>query len=164
LVEPGETVDAAVAAERERVDSLLESDGGIGHADIRARVQQTMTENVNVFREEAGLKQALRDIRGAREDYRHVTVSDPSRTFNTDLVHTIETRNVIDLAETITLGALARTEFRGAHWRAEHQERRDDEWLKHTFVSWNDGSPELWYKPVILDGDLQEYEPAVRSY
>jgi succinate dehydrogenase / fumarate reductase flavoprotein subunit len=89
---------------------------------------------------------------------------DPSKTFNTDLLQTIETQNLLDLAEAITVGALAREEFRGAHWRAEAQERKDDEWLKHTLLSWNDGSPELWYRPVILEGENKTYEPKVRSY
>jgi succinate dehydrogenase / fumarate reductase flavoprotein subunit len=93
-----------------------------------------------------------------------VAVSDPSRTFNTDLVQTIETRNVLDLAEAITLGALARDEFRGAHWRAQHQERRDDRWLKHTMLSWEGGRPEVWYKPVDLEGEDRTYEPKTRSY
>jgi succinate dehydrogenase / fumarate reductase flavoprotein subunit len=123
-----------------------------------------MTRNVNVFREEEGLKQALEDIREARERYRDVSVADPSRTFNTDLIQTIETRNVLDLAEAITLGALAREEFRGAHWRKEYQERRDESWLKHTMLSWNDGSPELWFRPVLLEGDDKTYEPKIRSY
>jgi succinate dehydrogenase / fumarate reductase flavoprotein subunit len=163
-LDPTETVEGTVEEERERIETLLERDGGHNHANIRERVQTTMTENVNVFREKHGLKQALRDVRRAREDYLTVSVSDPSRTFNTDLVHTIETRNLIDLAEAITLGALARTEFRGAHWRAAHQKRKDDEWLKHTFISWNDGRPDLWYRPVILEGELQSYEPKERSY
>jgi len=161
---PQETVEATVEAERDHIDRLLERETGVGHAAIRAEVQQTMTENVNVFREEANIKQALEDIQAAREAYQDVSVNDPSRTYNTDLIHTIETRNIIDLAETIALGALVRTEFRGAHWRAEHQERKDDEWLKHTFISWAQGRPELWFKPVILEGELQEYEPKIRSY
>ena len=160
----GDVVEAAVSAERERVETLMARDDGVNHADIRERVQRTMTRNVNVFREEAGLKQALRDIRAARVAYRDVGVTDPSRTFNTDLIHTIETRNVLDLAEAITLGALARTEFRGAHWRKNYQARDDDEWLKHTLLSWDGGSPSLWYKPVVLEGDLQTYEPKERSY
>ncbi|QLG62447.1 FAD-binding protein [Halorarum salinum] len=159
-----DVVDRAVEAERERVQALLDRDEGVQHAEIRSAVQESMTENVNVFREEAGLKQALRDIREARERYEDVFVNDPSRTFNTDLVQTIETRNVLDLAEAITLGALAREEFRGAHWRAEFQERNDEEWLKHTLLSWNDGTPELWYKPVILEGEEKRYEPKIRSY
>jgi succinate dehydrogenase / fumarate reductase flavoprotein subunit len=162
-VEPTAVIENAVERERHRVETLLESDG-INHAEVRAEVQETMTDNVNVFREEDSLEQALRDIRQARVDYEDVAVADPSRTYNTDLIHTIETRNILDVAEAITLGALAREEFRGAHWRAEHQERKDDEWIKHTMLAWNDGTPELYYKPVILEGDEQTYEPKERSY
>jgi len=161
--QPAEVVEHTVEQERERVETLLEDDG-INHAEVRADVQETMTENVNVFREEGNLKTALRDLRAAREEYENVAVADPSRTYNTDLIHTIETRNILDVAEAITLGALAREEFRGAHWRAEHQERKDEEWIKHTMLAWNDGTPELYYKPVILAGDEETYEPKERSY
>jgi len=157
-------VEGTLERERERVERLMERDEGTQQADIRAAVQRTMTENVNVFREESALKEALVDIHAARQRYRDVYVADPSRTYNTDLIQTIETRNLLDIAEMITVGALAREEFRGAHWRKEHQERRDDEWLKHTMVSWSDGSPELWYKPVVLEGEEGAYEPKERSY
>ncbi len=163
LVEPDEVVEHTVETERQRIEELLERDG-TNHAEIREDLQKAMTENVNVFREKEGLNEALEVIRECRERYQDVAVADPSRTFNTDLIHTIETRNLIDIAETITLSALARDEFRGAHWRREHQERKDDEWLKHTMISWNDGVPNLYYKPVILEGESKEYEPKVRSY
>jgi succinate dehydrogenase / fumarate reductase flavoprotein subunit len=164
LADPRTVVERTVEHERERVETLLDKDEGLQHAAIREDLQDSMTENVNVFRNEAGLKTALEDIREARERYQDVYVDDPSRTFNTDLLHTMETRNLIDLAEAITLGALARDEFRGAHWRQEYQERRDDVWLKHTLLRWNDGDPELFYKPVILEGEDKTYEPKVRSY
>ncbi|MDQ2055137.1 FAD-binding protein [Halobellus sp. H-GB7] len=160
---PDELVARATERTDRRVDALLENDGR-NHSEIRSDVQESMTQHVNVFREEDGLKQALRDIRDAREAYQNVGVADQSRTFNTDLLHTIETRNIIDIAEAITLGALARDEFRGAHWRKEYQERDDENWLKHTMLSWNDGSPELWYKPVLLEGEEKRYEPKIRSY
>ena len=162
--EPTEVVERAVDAENRRIDHLMEKETGVQQADLREKLQKTMTQNVNVFRTEQGLKQALRDIREVREQYEDVYVDDPSRTFNTDLQQTIEMRNLIDTAEAITLGALARDEFRGAHWRAEHQERRDEKWLKHTLLSWNDGTPELWFKPVILEGEEKTYEPKIRSY
>jgi succinate dehydrogenase / fumarate reductase flavoprotein subunit len=156
-------LEATVESERERVEALIERDG-INHADVRAKVQKTMTENVNVFREESNLKQALRDIREAREMYQNVAVRDPSRTYNTDLIHTIETGNILDCAEAITAGALAREEFRGAHWRQQYQSRDDENWLKHTMYAWNDGDPELYYKPVVLEGEEETYEPKERSY
>ncbi|WP_336344086.1 FAD-binding protein [Halalkalicoccus ordinarius] len=162
--EATEIVERAVEAENRRIDHLMEKDEGVQQAELREKLQKSMTRNVNVFRTEEGLKQALRDIREVREQYEDVYVDDPSRTFNTDLQQTIEMRNLIDTAEAITLGALARDEFRGAHWRAEFQERRDEEWLKHTLLSWNDGTPELWFKPVILEGEEKTYEPKIRSY
>ncbi|WP_436900792.1 FAD-binding protein [Halovenus halobia] len=163
VASPEELLEEAIRKEQERVETMLERDG-VNHAEVREKVQKTMTENVNVFREESNIKEALKVIREAREQYQHVGVADKSRTYNTDLIHTIETRNVIDNAEAIALGALAREEFRGAHWRAEYQERRDDEWIKHTMLSWNDGTPNLYYKPVILEGHEQTYEPKERSY
>jgi len=164
LVEAAEVIQHHVDQENDRIETLLEREDGVNHAEVRANVQETMTANVNVFRREDNLKEALEDLRVARERYQDVYVRDPSRTFNTDLIQTIETRNVIDLAEAITLGALAREEFRGAHWREQHQERKDDEWLKHTMLQWSDGSPNLYYKPVVLEGEDKTYEPKERSY
>ncbi|PSP25925.1 succinate dehydrogenase [Halobacteriales archaeon QH_10_67_22] len=162
-VEAETVVDAAVQRQERRVEELLEAEG-INHAHVRDDIQETMTENVNVFRREENLKEALEDIHEARQRYQHVAVSDPSRTYNTDLIHTIETRNILDVAEAITVGALAREEFRGAHWREQYQFRDDENWLKHTLLAWNEGSPELYYKPVILEGEDKAYEPKERSY
>ncbi|MFB6162083.1 MAG: FAD-binding protein [Halococcoides sp.] len=157
------TVEAAVDTERDRVEALKTRDG-TDHAAVRQSVQTTMTDNVNVFREASGLEDALADLRAAREQYATVAVSDPSETFNTDLIHTLETRNIIDLAEAITVGALARKEFRGAHWRKAHQERDDEHWLRHTMLAFDGGDPEIYYSPANLEGHEQTYEPSTRSY
>ncbi|WP_049923750.1 FAD-binding protein [Halopiger djelfimassiliensis] len=157
-------LERAVERERERVDRLMDRDSGVQHAEIRSKLQQAMTDHVNVFRTAEGVKKALRTIRECREEYQNVYVDDPSRTFNTDLQQTIETRNLIDVAETIALGALVRNEFRGAHWRQENQVRDDENWLKHTLISWNGGNPEIFYRPVILEGEEKTYEPKERSY
>jgi len=71
----------------------------------------------------------------------------------------METRNILDIAEALTMGALARQEFRGAHWRKERQERDDENWLKHTLVSWNDGEPE----PMVQADDPRRREQDVRT-
>ena len=159
-----ETVPEAVSQERNRIQALLEREKGIDHSVIREQVQEAMGLHVSVFRGESGLLQALETIREARELYQSVVVEDQSRVFNTDLVHTLETRNLLDIAESITVGAIVRNEFRGAHWRQAHQERKDDEWLKHTMLTYNGGDPKVWFRPVNLNGKLQEYEPKTRSY
>ncbi|MDF9746384.1 FAD-binding protein [Natrinema salsiterrestre] len=162
--DPEGILERTVETARERVDRLMDKEDGVQHAEIRAKLQQAMTDYVNVFRTEEGVKKALEIIRECRQEYQDVYVDDPSRTFNTDLQQTIETRNLIDVAESIALGALVRDEFRGAHWRKEHQERKDEEWLKHTLISWDDGEPSIFYRPVILEGQNKTYEPKERSY
>ena len=164
LVEPADVIEQAVEAEERYIESLLESEDGFQQAQIRKKVQDSMGLNVNVFREETGIEETLRVIREAREEYQDLYIADKSRTFNTELQHALETRNLLDLAEAIAMGALARDEFRGAHWRKHHQERKDDKWLKHTMLSWNDGTPEMWYRPNILESDVHDYEPKERSY
>ncbi|WP_254529497.1 FAD-binding protein [Natrinema gelatinilyticum] len=157
-------LERTVESTRERVEYLMDKDDGVQHAEIRAKLQRAMTDYVNVFRTGDGVRKALRIIRECREEYQDVYVDDPSRTFNTDLQQTFETRNLIDVAETIALGALVRNEFRGAHWRQENQVRDDENWLKHTLISWDDGAPSIFYRPVILEGENKTYEPKERSY
>ncbi|WP_226481802.1 FAD-binding protein [Natrinema amylolyticum] len=157
-------LERTVETARQRVDRLMDKEDGVQHAEIRAKLQKAMTDYVNVFRTEEGVKKALRLIRECRQEYQDVYVDDPSRTFNTDLQQTIETRNLIDVAETIALGALVRNEFRGAHWRQENQIRDDENWLKHTLISWDEGEPSIFYRPVILEGENKTYEPKERSY
>jgi len=161
---PRGILERTVESARERVDHLMEKDDGVQHAEIRAKLQKAMTDYVNVFRTEEGVKKALKAIRECRQEFQDVYVDDPSRTFNTDLQQTIETRNLIDVAETIALGALVRNEFRGAHWRQENQIRDDENWLKNTLISWDDGEPSIFYRPVILEGENKTYEPKERSY
>ncbi|MEY7851765.1 FAD-binding protein [Natrarchaeobius sp. A-rgal3] len=162
-LDPSDVVAEAVDRSRERVERLLERDG-TNHAEVRADLQSAMERGVNVFRTREGVESALETIRDCRNRYGEVGVSDPSRTYNTDLIQTIETRNLLDVAEAIAVGALVREEFRGAHWRERHQERDDGRWLKHTVIAWNDGRPEGYFSDVVLEGEFETYEPVERSY
>ena len=100
--------EAIVEAERDRIEALRSRDGDRSEAEVRAMVQKTMAGYVNIFREREGLERALSEIQEAREAYQEVLVLDPSRTYNSELQRTLETRNIIDLAEAITMGALVR--------------------------------------------------------
>jgi succinate dehydrogenase / fumarate reductase flavoprotein subunit len=153
------SVEDAVKDERARIEALMDGSGE-HQSEIRQDVQEVMTEKVNVFRDEDGLKEALEEIREARDRYQDVNVVDTSRTFNTDLTQALELRSILDVAEAVTLGALERTESRGAHWRYEHQERNDDEWLKHTLVYHTEDGPSVEYEDV----EIKEYKPKARSY
>ena len=67
---------------------------------------------------------------------------------------------MLEMADCLVTGALARTESRGAHTRLDHPERDDERWMRHT-LAWHDGGEvRLDYKPVTVT----RFQPMVRSY
>ena len=84
-------------------------------------------------------------------DYiKNISVMDAGAVFNTDILEAWELGCLLDLAEVTALSALNRTESRGAHWREDFPKRDDVNWMKHTFVTLQDGKQVITYKPVTL--------------
>jgi succinate dehydrogenase / fumarate reductase flavoprotein subunit len=67
---------------------------------------------------------------------------------------------MLDLAEVIAMGALARTESRGAHARTDYPDRDDVNWLKHTIATYSPDGPRLSYAPVTMG----KFQPMERVY
>jgi succinate dehydrogenase / fumarate reductase flavoprotein subunit len=144
----------------DEVEHLLNSTGGECVADIRRELQETMMDNVGVFRVEDQIKAAVDKIRELQERYRQVSIQDRSRKFNTELLEAIELGYLLDLSEVTAESALARKESRGAHSREDYPERDDGNWLKHTLAYRTGKGVELRYKPVTIT----RFEPKPRTY
>lgn len=153
----------------EQLQELLAEDGKESVATIRAELQETMDANVQVFRTEATLKQALTDIENLRHRYRDISVQDKGKRYNLELLEALELGFLLDLAEVITLGSLARNESRGGHFREDYPDRDDVNFLRHTMAYLDpDSDPKadlqdrvrLDYKPVVIT----RYQPKERKY
>ncbi|MFQ6057496.1 MAG: succinate dehydrogenase flavoprotein subunit [Anaerolineae bacterium] len=149
--------DAHARAEIERI---LRSRGGESIASIREEMQQVMMDRVSVFREEAGMKEALAAIGELKERYQQIQIQDKGRSFNTDLLEAIELGYLLDLSEVTVVSALARQESRGAHYREDYPQRDDANWLKHTLAYQTESGVKLKYKPVVIT----KYQPMERKY
>jgi succinate dehydrogenase / fumarate reductase flavoprotein subunit len=158
----GEVASAGEKAllEESRVfDGIFRGRGGTNPYEIRDRIQRLMDRNVFVFRDEAGLASALKEIRELKKtDYLHC--DDRSRVYNTNLGNVLEVESMLDVAEVVVWGALARRESRGAHARRDYPARDDRNWLKHTVASISADGPVLSYSPVTVT----KYQPAERHY
>lgn len=148
-----------VWAELERIRN---GKGGVKPHTLRRRMQQTMTDNVGVFRTEQSMSKAIDDIREIRDDYNlKLQIDDKGNQFNTDLLEAWELGCLLELAEVTAISACARRESRGGHAREDYQERDDANWLKHTLCQKDEfGDYNLDYKPVVLG----RYEPKKRVY
>jgi succinate dehydrogenase / fumarate reductase flavoprotein subunit len=150
------------------LNRLRDSGGTERIAPIRAQLQQTMDDNASVYRTETTLKQAADDIARLKERYQHVAVSDRGQRYNTDLLEAVELGFLLDLAEVLVVGAAARTESRGGHFREDFPLRDDVNFMRHTMAyregPQNAAAPNarirLDYKPVVVT----RYEPTERKY
>jgi succinate dehydrogenase / fumarate reductase flavoprotein subunit len=149
---------AAIEAQLERVRGNTRGEPSVG---LRVKLQESMNENAMVFRSGDSLTEQTEILADLQHRYAHVTIDDKGKTYNTDLLETVELGHLLDLAETLVLGALNRTESRGAHYRDDYSKRDDGNFLKHTLVYREpDGTRRIDYRPVTLG----RYEPMERKY
>jgi succinate dehydrogenase/fumarate reductase flavoprotein subunit len=158
------TVDVPTSVES---DAVRELEALLGRSDgerpwrIRDELASTMHENFGVFRREEQMLEQGDVVRGLRERYERVVVEDKGDVFNTDLTQALELGFLLELAECMVVCGLARKESRGAHARPHDYPARDDEnFLRHTLVTWEDGAPTLDWKPVAIT----KWQPEERTY
>jgi succinate dehydrogenase / fumarate reductase flavoprotein subunit len=128
--------------------------------DIHDEMGRWMTDNVTVIRYNDRLRQTDNKLQELIERYRRVNLNDANRWATMVLPHARQLYNMLQLARVITLGALARNETRGAHYKPEFPARNDDEWLRTTKASFSDEAPVFSYEEV----DTSLIKPRVRDY
>jgi succinate dehydrogenase / fumarate reductase flavoprotein subunit len=147
-------------AERE-LKQLLDRTDGERPWSIRDELAQTMHENFGVFRREDQMEQQGEFVASLRERYERVVVEDKGQVFNNDLTQALELGFLLELADCMVVAGLARKESRGAHARPQDFPDRDDEnYMKHTLVSLEDGQPKLEWRPVTVT----KWQPQERKY
>jgi fumarate reductase flavoprotein subunit len=146
--------------ERARIDGLRGRRGGEKLSQLRTEMQKAMERGCGVYREAEAMQATVREIARLRERARDVAVADASRVFNTEIVAALELENMLEVAETIAVSALARNESRGAHARRDAPRRDDQDFLHHTLCYAGAAGPRLDRKPVTLG----RWVPEERKY
>jgi succinate dehydrogenase / fumarate reductase flavoprotein subunit len=150
------------AGQRQRIQKMLDNPGTESVDKIAEALKKTMTNNCGIYRDEAKLKVALKDVKDLQARFQNARVMDKTSRFNTDLLTAIETEHLLNFSEVLVAGALARPESRGAHSRTDFPKRDDTDWLKHTVAHKGEDGPVLSYKSVNIDWD--RYPPQERKY
>jgi succinate dehydrogenase / fumarate reductase flavoprotein subunit len=146
----------------ERLRGLLDRpvNGGDLPARLRQEMGMAMKEHFGIFRNEQQMREGLVKIADYRSRYAAVPVRNKGKVFNYDLLNVLELGFLVDLAEVIAAGAVARRESRGAHSRTDYPDRDDESWMKHT-VAWPTAEgPRLEYQDVRVT----RWTPQKRSY
>ena len=128
-----------------------------------------MQEDAAVFRTGETLKSGVERLAKVHAKRADLKVSDRGLIWNTDLVETLEFENLAAQAMVTVVGALNRTESRGAHAREDFSDRDDVNWMKHTLAWFDDatGKVKIDYRPVHMQpmtNDIASIPPKERVY
>ena len=170
--------EAEIHAEFER---MRNSSGKSRHGEMRAKMQETMMDNIGVFRTEESMQKGIDDLAELRERfYSDLQIDDKAHVFNTDLMEAWELGALLDLADVTARAAIERKESRGAHSREDFKKRDDENWLAHSLIAQDGNLANPTYavsfdKPVDLSlweaekaegvpDDQQKFRPKERVY
>ena len=161
-VQPGRAVtkEATDQVEARIYGDLLKRETGERIYEIRQELRDVMDVNFGIFRTLEQMEYALRKIREMRSRLARAKTEDTSRAYNTDLTSALELENMLELAEVMLAGGIARQESRGAHSRLDYTARDDRNWLKHTLAFRTQEGPRLDYSPVRVT----IWKPTERRY
>lgn len=120
------------AAERERIQSLLK-DGQYYPFEIIKELQEVMWKNVAIIRNKEGLRTAINKINELMEMLNDLKIPN-IQFYNKDLQDALEAEKLLNVAQLTAESALIREESRGAHFREDYPEIRD-EWKKSIIMN-----------------------------
>jgi succinate dehydrogenase / fumarate reductase flavoprotein subunit len=132
-------------------------------SEIKQELGDTMNQYVAVYRDEAGLAQALEIVNRLQEESKSAYIDDRGTVFNQDVLGALELGYMLDCAQATVVAAIERKESRGAQFRTDFPERNDAEWLKHIDITLNGdraSGPQISYSPVTMT----QWEPEERKY
>jgi succinate dehydrogenase / fumarate reductase, flavoprotein subunit len=166
------THPAAVEARRDvedRVQRLLAINGDRTVDSFHRELGQIMWEHCGMERSEAGLRKAIDEIRGLRDQFwQRVRVPGNGEGLNQSLEKAGRVADFFELAELMCIDALHREESCGGHFRAEHQTpegeaQRDDDRFAYV-AAWEftaTGEPSVLHKENL---NFEYVHPTQRSY
>ena len=157
-----EAFEAAEKRANERIEKLMSIQGKRSVESYHRELGLIMWDKCGMARSEAGLKQAIDEIRALRKDfYKNVRIPGKINEFNPELDKAGRVADFLELGELMCLDALNRNESCGGHFREEYQTEegealRDDEqyayvaaW-ENTGEGWNLHKEDLQYENIKI--------------
>mmetsp|Transcript_25546 Transcript_25546/g.43568 ORF Transcript_25546/g.43568 Transcript_25546/m.43568 type:complete len:422 (-) Transcript_25546:198-1463(-) len=174
IAKPGDPIPSlpkdAGAKTIQDLDHLRFAEGTVKTAELRAEMQATMQDHAAVYRTKEVLAEGATKIDAVVAKFKDVKTEDRSLIWNTDLIETLELRNLLANAAATMHAANLRTESRGAHAREDTPDRDDVNWMKHTMAYFDEdtGKTTIDYRPVhyytLDEAECSVVPPVARVY
>src|SRR5699024_5442452 len=105
--------DDAADATLELLNQIRNGEGTEKVGQLRKELQDVMDADMQVFRTEATIHNAVNKIVELEERYKNIQIQDKGKRFNLDLLEAVELGFLLELAKVMSVAALHRKESRG---------------------------------------------------
>jgi succinate dehydrogenase / fumarate reductase flavoprotein subunit len=161
--------DAAVKSEEAKVKRLMDAvdPAQNHHAEVNPYIigkelGDEMTAACTVVRSEPRLKQCLVKLAELKDRYSRLKMADSATWTNQSLSYTRAVGDMLSIADAVAIGALERRESRGAHYRSDHTERDDVNFMKSSVAKFRASDRGCAMSFVPIDASL--VTPTARTY
>ncbi len=117
---------------------------------LRQRLNETMWVKAGLVRDRPGLDEAAAEVGRLREELEQVRVSGGT-VLNSGWQEALNLENLLELAPLLIASARERTESRGSHYRSDHPERDDSNWLRRVATRRTGDGIEVTTEPLHLN-------------
>lgn len=124
-----------VKVEASRIESLIKK-GSIKPKEFKNNIKKLMWEKVAIVRDEKALNEALAQLQEMKKEIVNLDVKN-TKQYNDDLLTALEIINMVDICILTVKSAILRKESRGAHYRSDFPETKD-EWKKSIVINKNE--------------------------
>ena len=143
---PTSIPEREIEGERERLDALLRP--GLKPQAVKEQLRDLMWRSAGIVRNGEDLGEALYEIQLLRGNLMEVGASGSKR-YNLEWHDAISLPHMLLVSECVVRSALMRAESRGAHFRSDHPQRNDGDWLSNiNILRSGDGSMLVYQTPV----------------
>ncbi|MBF0807231.1 MULTISPECIES: succinate dehydrogenase flavoprotein subunit [Rothia] len=159
--------DDAADATLELLNQIRNGEGTEKVGQLRKELQDVMDADMQVFRTEATIHNAVNKIVELEERYKNIQIQDKGKRFNLDLLEAVELGFLLELAKVMSVAALHRKESRGGHFREDYPDRDDANFMKHSMVYLDENAEMEGIKGLRFDTKpvtFTRYEPMERKY
>ena len=157
---PAARFEAAERRWAQRFEELGRRDGPENPYGLAEEMGNVMLDNVTIVRFNDRLRETDARLLELKERWQRASALDRSPWANAPLSFLNQLENMLELAQVIVRGALARDESRGSHYKPEFPGRDDEKWLRTTVATHTPDGPAFRYDPV----DTSLLAPVERKY
>ena len=129
----------------------LSHNEGPNPAQIRRRIQEMAQKNLGPIRNQEELSSFVDFlVKVKKEEIPILAVESKSRIYNKEWVDALELKNIVHLLEASAKSALYRKESRGVHYREDHPQTDNDNWLEESIVKLIGDELEVGKRPLTI--------------